>query len=152
MSLVSSQIKPEQPVSRGVTLFGHLTLVALAVYWIAMFTGTHWPRVSMPGFSYSDKVLHYSAFFGLSILLCTFWAARAGAARVSLIVVLAALALYGLVDEISQIPVGRDCEVLDWCADMAGALTGVTLFSLVTWKARRTSAADQGLVVPRRVS
>ena len=150
MSLVSSQVESEQPSSRGATVFGHLTLLALAVYWIAMFTGTHWPRVSMPGFSYSDKVLHYGAFFGLSILLCTFWAARSGAARVSLIVVLAALALYGLVDEISQIPVGRDCEVLDWCADMAGALTGVTLFSLVTWKVRRSSG-NESLVVPHRV-
>jgi len=151
MSFVSSPADSQQPLTRGARIFGRLTLLVLAIYWLGMFTGTHWPRLSLPGFSYSDKLVHSGAFFGLAILVCTFWAARSGSNRVNLFVVFAGLAFYALLDEVSQIPVGRDCDPLDWLADMAGTLLGIAIFALATWKSRRATC-DDTLVVPRRIS
>jgi VanZ family protein len=39
--------------------------------------------------------------------------------------------VYGAADEITQIPVHRDCDFWDWTADACGAATGVLLFVLL---------------------
>ena len=45
---------------------------ALAVYWVALLAGTHWPRQFLPRenllFS-KDKLLHFSAYTGLAFLM-----------------------------------------------------------------------------------
>jgi hypothetical protein len=41
--------------------------------------------------------------------------------------------VYGLVDEVSQAAFGRSCEVLDFTADMAGALAGFILFAFLAF-------------------
>ena len=114
--------------------------VVLAAYWVAMFLGTH-VDIAPPGpeVPNSDKVVHFLGYCGLATLFA-FWVATER--RLTLKVVLGimlTLAAYALFDELSQIPVGRECDVMDWVADMLGASLGV---SVVAGLARnRTSGA-----------
>ena len=44
------------------------------------------------------------------------------------------MAFYALFDELHQLFVpGRDCEILDWCADFIGSLLGVLIVSLMVF-------------------
>ncbi len=106
-----------------------LTIV-LAAYWLALFAGTHVPRVpkalQMPG---ADKWQHTAAYAGLAFLLAArrsigkpmTWKLALGVAG--------GLMLFGAVDELTQIPVGRDAEFYDWLADSLGAAFGLGLFA-----------------------
>jgi VanZ family protein len=38
------------------------------------------------------------------------------------------VAILGAIDELTQIPVGRDCSFWDWTADISGAAAGLLLF------------------------
>lgn len=104
--------------------------ILVAGYWLALFVATHIPHVpaalTMPG---SDKWQHFTAYAGLALLL----AARQSLGRF-LTWKLAArivgfVSLYGIFDELSQIPVGRDAELWDWYADVMGACSGVAMFT-----------------------
>lgn len=105
--------------------------IVLAVYWLAMFVGTHVPRipVSMEGGG-TDKWLHFGAYAGLGFLLSTTLFLRgtpASTGRRALVVIFVGL-LYGVADEWLQGFVGRDPDVLDWCADALGTACGTAVF------------------------
>lgn len=96
-----------------------------------IFAATSWPTPPhMPGGS--DKVVHFSAYALLGASVA--WAAgvRTGVGVVRWIIVVSAL---GAADEWHQqfIP-GRRMDALDWMADTAGAVCGL---SLVTALSRR---------------
>lgn len=98
---------------------------------LAMFVGTHLPASLSPGFSYSDKVIHASAFMSLTLSLLISWELSAGVLRPQhYFAVWLFCTLYGAFDEITQIPVGRVCDGLDWLADIAGILAGLILYRL----------------------
>jgi len=107
-----------------------LALVA-AVYWLAMFAGTHVPLSSTPtNHPYSlDKFLHAAAFAGLAFLLAAVgwaWGLRSWKLYAG---VFAVLALYGLFDEATQALVwNRNADMADWVADMVGVALGTTGF------------------------
>lgn len=109
-----------------------LGLLAL-VYWLAMFVGTHLPGTPMPPDPQRswDKVEHVAAFAGLALLLCLAGALWWGASQRLLAAVLGLLALYGLVDEVTQqfLPY-RMPDADDWLANMLGAGLGLSLFWL----------------------
>ena len=47
----------------------------LVGYWLALVVGTHWPLPpEMMGLGESDKLLHFSAYSGLALLVCLNWA------------------------------------------------------------------------------
>lgn len=101
----------------------------LVLYWLALFAGTHWPRAPQMSLGLSDKSLHFLAFCGLGFLL-------SAARSISRIMTVSAyggifcvIGLYAAIDEISQIPVGRDCEWLDFRADLMGAVLGIGIFA-----------------------
>lgn len=107
--------------------FVYLLLGALVAYWLAMFAGTHISRPVETTFHANDKLLHFSGYGGLALLLVT-WRQLCRPLSIRILVTsVAILALYGACDEITQIPVGRDCELNDWLADMLGALSGTLL-------------------------
>lgn len=120
-----------------------LALVA-ACYWLAMFVATHLPiRTTPVGDPYSlDKLEHLTAFAALAALLNAvaavigFRSWKASAAIIFLI------GLYALVDESTQVS-PRSPEVLDWLADVFGAVVGtgiywlVARFRIATWPVRR---------------
>jgi VanZ family protein len=121
------------------------TNLVLAVYWLALFAGTHVPLppelVDLPG---GDKTLHFLAYLGLSLLLAAALARTWGGLAPSHYVgMLAGLALYGVLDELLQIPVNRSADVADWLADVAGAATGLAAFAAVgaVWRSAAARAA-----------
>ncbi|NEK95523.1 VanZ family protein [Modestobacter muralis] len=99
--------------------FAVAVLVSLAV----LFTPPSGVPSSPPGV---DKVVHLSLF--LVLALTARWA---GVGRQ---VATVSLVAYAAVSEVVQGTdlVGRDAELLDWVADSAGVLLGLTLWALST--------------------
>jgi hypothetical protein len=110
-----------------------LSLAAIG-YFVALFIGTHMPRLPT-GISagLSDKHLHFLAYGGLAFLL----AARAACSRPVtariLVKLWLLLGVYGALDELLQIPVGRDAEILDWVMDVTGAASGLLACAITVW-------------------
>jgi VanZ family protein len=125
--------------SQTKTLRLALTILLIA-YWLAMFVGTHIPRVPqglmMPG---GDKIMHLVAYAGLAFLIAFHQLFGSSFNWKRAAVVFGIVALYGVVDELSQIPVGRDADLYDWFADITGAMIGLallaTLKAVVEWYA-----------------
>lgn len=105
-------------------------LLAL-IYWLAMFVGTHLPGTAVPPDPARswDKVEHVTAFAGLAVLLCIAGALWLGASQRLLAAVLGLLALYGVMDEVTQryLPY-RLPDTGDWLANMLGTGLGLSLF------------------------
>ena len=104
--------------------------VALLSFWLLAFIATHLPKIPQSMGRVSDKTLHSVSFLILSGLLSWVLHGRiTGLVRHAAIVLLI-IAVYGAVDELLQIPVGRHCDFQDWIADMQGGIVGLTLFHL----------------------
>ncbi|MBM80643.1 MAG: hypothetical protein CMJ78_08630 [Planctomycetaceae bacterium] len=112
-------------------------LLALVGYWLALFIATHLPEPeSLMPKKVSDKWLHFGAYFGLAVLLSSFCSVKTNTSlKTRAYLPAIALLLYGIADELLQIPVNRTCDVMDWLADSAGVVVGVA----VTQVARKTS-------------
>ena len=95
-----------------------------------MFVGTHWPNPHpIIAGGYVDKVLHFSAFFVLSVLVARTLQVHGFALdRRVLFAAWGLLAFYGMIDELLQPPFGRSCELADWLADLVGAAAGFALY------------------------
>jgi VanZ family protein len=91
--------------------------------------GSDLPQASL--FPEADKVVHFGLYAVLGLLSAR--AARnSGAPNASTFVrVTLAIAAFAALDEIHQqfIP-GREMDVLDWMADLAGAIVGILLFQM----------------------
>lgn len=103
----------------------------LILYWPIMFVATHLspPQLRRLEFQGNDKVLHFLAFFALTL---AFWLAFSGfkspdlRSRRPYLVALMMLC-YGAFDEISQRFVERSMSVWDWTADALGIFTALFL-------------------------
>jgi VanZ family protein len=125
-----------------------LALVA-AVYWLAMFVGTHLPISDAPPRDPDslDKWLHAAAFAGLAVLLAAVGRGLGFRTWRLYACVVVVVALYGLFDEATQALVRRrEPDLFDWLADVAGALVGIAAFALAakfwTEKQRNASGGD----------
>lgn len=105
-------------------------LLLLGGYWLALFIGTHISRPPelLLSLSPSDKLLHFSAYAGLAFLLALNWWLRRPFGWRQLLGAWALLAAFGIFDEVTQIPVGRNCDFFDWTADVAGSASGLAIF------------------------
>ena len=98
----------------------------------------------MPGFWNADKLVHCVCFAGL-----TFWVAFSVGtklpSKMRILLPVIIVSLYGIVDEIHQSYVpGRECSVLDWCADTIGALIGsIIFFRLSEWIENKKELSDK---------
>lgn len=102
----------------------------LIAFWLLAFIATHLPRIPQSIKPVSDKTLHSVSFTILAGLLSWVLHNRVtGIVRHGAIVIVI-IALYGAVDELLQIPVGRHCDFYDWIADMVGGVFGLILFHL----------------------
>ena len=113
-----------------------VTIISLVFYWPAFFILAHIP---VPGLvrkaGVSDKSLHFLAYLILVFLL---WFAVSGNKKVNwrragvwwiFFVILG----YGIVDELLQGVVGRNCDIKDLVANVAGTLAGLILFSVFSF-------------------
>jgi VanZ family protein len=110
-----------------------LSKIGLAIYWLIIFTGTHLPpSEAIAPAEANDKVLHFTAYFLLAFGIALTWQLGSGVlnSRHLWIVWIVAI-VYGAADEITQIPVHRDCDFWDWTADSCGAAAGVLIFVLL---------------------
>lgn len=108
-----------------------LSLVLLAI----AFTGTHIPMKLQLGIPQTvirvDTVLHLGTYMVLTYSFLMSWELTAGLLRPQHYrMAFLVGALYGAMDEITQIPVGRSCSLSDWIGDLVGILLGITLFRL----------------------
>ena len=108
--------------------------ILLALYWPTLFVFAliPVPRVVREA-GVSDKSLHF--FMYLTLIYLLWFAVRCDEKvnwrRAEPWWVLAIVAVYGILDEWSQgFVAGRSCDPRDFSADMAGALTGLILFSV----------------------
>jgi VanZ family protein len=103
---------------------------ALALYWLAMFVGSHLKlHDAVQVFHIRDKVLHFLAYAGLAFLAASYQRFRKGSISLLDVALVWTVAVsYGVLDEITQIPVGRTADPLDWLADAAGAAAGLVAF------------------------
>lgn len=142
---------PNQPVAnsdRGRTLIlKRVATPAAAIYWLALYVGTHIPNPDMLiGAHVSDKILHFSAYFGLYMVL---------AVRIRIVheawptmrqtIILAAMtSLYAAFDEITQgIPIiNRYPDIMDAVADCGGIAAAIFVVGIADWSEKRIRAAS----------
>lgn len=108
------------------------SLLVLGLYWVALAMATHWPQVQPPlSFRPSDKIQHLVAFGLLAVLIAFAWSRFAPLSARKLLAVLAIVAAYGVLDELTQPLTGRHRDPLDWVADVLGAALALACFALV---------------------
>jgi len=105
----------------------------LALYWPLVFASTHIPRPPHLQVYGRDVTLHLLAYLILTLL---YWLARYGTTRPDfregkIYLTLLLMAGYGIIDEVTQELVGRDCDFFDWVSDMSGCLLALALIFLL---------------------
>jgi VanZ family protein len=105
--------------------------ILLAIYWLIIFALTHLPAIDLPPVKISDKIEHLLAYGALGgLLFLNLWVFRPSMTQIG-ILVLAIGMMYGAVDEWLQIPVHRDCDLLDWFADTTGVAVAVVCMTFI---------------------
>jgi len=113
-----------------------VTIISLVFYWPAFFILAHIPvPLLVRRAGVSDKGLHFLAYLILVFLL---WFAISGDKKVNwcragVWWVFFVVTGYGVVDELLQGCMGRNCDVRDIVANLAGTLTGLILLSVFTF-------------------
>jgi uncharacterized membrane protein YuzA (DUF378 family) len=113
-----------------------VTIISLVFYWPAFFILAHIPvPLLVRRAGVSDKGLHFLAYLILVFLL---WFAVSPDQKVDwrkAVVwwVFIVLTGYGAIDELLQGFTGRNCDVMDIVANIAGVFTGLILFSVLTF-------------------
>jgi hypothetical protein len=109
----------------------------LVLYWPALFILTHIPiPVVVQKADVSDKSLHFLAYLVFTFLLWFTVSSdrKVKWSRAAPWLVLFVIVIYGILDEwLQSYIVGRSCDVRDFLMDLAGALTGLILFSFLTF-------------------
>ena len=125
-----------RPISRITILGFRLGIVALVVYWAALFLGTHLPAAVDFSPQVSDKLKHFTAFLGLATLLCYVTTSPNLWRRFSLIAVIALS--YAALDEFTQqFVAGRCADVQDFLADAAGIAVAIGGYATARWFFKR---------------
>jgi VanZ family protein len=121
--------------SPRLTLFRRLSILAWCLtvaFLLAMFVGTHIPVQAEALMANADKMLHFWAYFSLAMFLLISGELTLGPLKpIHFFSVWLACTLYGAMDEITQIPVGRNCDIADWVYDVMGVIGALTLFRVV---------------------
>ncbi len=118
----------------------------LACYWLTLVVATHipLPPEEVLPLGSSDKLLHWGAYAVLAFLASLNWALWRPLTWRAAALLWASIAAFGAIDEVTQIPVGRQGDPADWIADVAGALCGIALFELVWLAVRRFLPEPRG--------
>jgi VanZ family protein len=120
---------------------GNLRAAMIVAFYVALcFAATHLPvpDVSVPQSLLGvpiDKIAHFSMYSLLGFLLSWMLSMRTVADEQTAsrtwfhsLLVLTIVGLYGMFDETTQPAFGRTFDMLDWTADMIGAVCGILAF------------------------
>jgi len=121
-----------------------LVYAPLVLYWIILLAATSLPGHSVPNTGVSDKILHFSAYGILTVLLCFtihFQEKIKWLSKKPFLYTISIVMAYAILDEIHQsfIP-GRSTELLDLLADFLGSLLGLLIVFLI--KTNSTAAVE----------
>ena len=115
---------------KNVTLYWlPVILYCLAIY----IQSDHPASEHIPSFEFSDKVLHFFAYFVMGILFYRAYQTLRvkNDPRMLILLSVVSASLYGISDEIHQYCVPfRDADILDAVANFLGAVCGVYLYQL----------------------
>jgi len=112
--------------------------IVLICYWLIMFAGTHWRHVSLESYPQNtDKILHFTGYAGFGFLIALWMSTKRTFGPRDFAGAFAVIFVYAIVDEVTQIPVGRTCDFFDAVADWCGGLAGLAFFLLVGALRRR---------------
>ncbi len=112
--------------------------IVLVFYWLIMFTGTHWPHVSLERYPQNfDKVLHFTGYAGFGFLIAVWITTKRTFGPRDFAAAFAVIFVYAIVDELSQPPFGRTCDFFDAVADWIGGLSGLSVFLVLRVALRR---------------
>jgi VanZ family protein len=139
-------LEPQVQLIEGPALARRRRLFRLAfwIYAAILFTGTHWPRLTMPGPEGSDKVIHIGAF-GTWMLLATAcgWFARPLSDRNILRSLLLAAAYAGTDEGLQAIPfVHRTAALDDYAANCIGIMLAALSLLILRHRLEKRSSAD----------
>lgn len=118
-------------------------------YWSVMLVALHWPLNWPPGHRRIswDKLIHFSSYGLLAFLVSVSWSAtwpsdgRLASGLKRIVVLVMAIAMLGLLDEVTQPLTNRDFEWLDLAADTLGALVGASTHAIVAARMRSVQSA-----------
>ncbi len=112
-----------------------LVYIPLVIYWLLLLTATSLPAADLPSIGTIDKVNHFVAYFGLSVLLtlCLLFQTKYELLyKKAFLITFLIVIFYGVLDELHQLFIpGRMAEIPDWLADTGGALIGVLLIFIL---------------------
>ena len=125
-----------------------LSKCGLIVYWIVMFSATHWPEINrykpdggwpIPFFGI---VMHVTVYAGWTVMW--WWLLRAHGHRLrgaTAVWVAAGGAAYGIFDELTQAIVGRQTALDDFACNLVGIfLAMIVLQAIDRWVIERPSS------------
>ena len=104
----------------------------LVAYWLCALVATHVPPLrehdpdELPGLPW-DKLVHFTGYATLAWLLMNALTARRRLGA-SILLTVACVAGYGVLDELTQPPFGRTADVWDYYADLLGLGLGLGLW------------------------
>jgi VanZ family protein len=122
-----------------------LLIAVLLIYWPLIFIATHLPR--LPAWAgtmgVSDKTLHFMAYLVLVFVLWSvvFYDRQVRWNRPGVWLVLVVVVFYGVADESLQAYVGRNPDVWDFIADLAGAVAGLIILTFCGFYSSATLVA-----------
>jgi VanZ family protein len=101
------------------------------VYFVMLSIATHVPAPNVNSSTFPDKWLHFGGYAVLTMCVLAGWELTIGVLQPKhYFAVWLVGTLYGAVDEITQIPVSRTCDVNDWAADVLGIVCGLLVYRL----------------------
>ncbi|GAA4457554.1 VanZ family protein [Novipirellula rosea] len=133
-----------QSITKKTILGFRLAIFALAGYWLLIFVLTHIPSAMIKPPKISDKLMHFTAFGGLGMLMCYVTTSDRLVRRFSMIAIIGMS--YAAIDEYTQGFVrGRSPDPMDFVADTAGILTAIAAYATFRaiyylWKSRAALA------------
>ncbi|MBN1973076.1 MAG: VanZ family protein [Sedimentisphaerales bacterium] len=113
-----------------------ISIISLALYWPALLVFAHIPvPESVRKANVSDKSLHFLAYLVLAFLL---WFSvkpdeKVNWRKKTVWLILIALTIYGVVDEVVQSFIGRTCDAMDVASNFAGALLSLLLLTFISF-------------------
>ncbi len=120
------------PAARGLRRLASRARTLAVIYLAVLFTATHIPSLPTSGFSIYDKVEHFASYGVLTLCVLVCWELTIGVLQAKhYFAMWLAGTLYAAIDELTQIPVGRTCDVNDWAADILGIVAGLIAFRLI---------------------
>ncbi len=113
-------------------LFLRNIIWAIVIFVLCSIPGNSLPQTSMIGIPHFDKIVHFGLFFIMGIFLIAELTYQTKLSRISIaFITFALITIYGGVIEVLQENYfsNRSGDFWDLCADVAGGITSVFMFS-----------------------